>query len=330
MHSSRFFAALLVLACLVWPAKAQLTGTQNFLVLRVQFKDVTGTSFTTAQTQIMFDDIKTLWGTNSSYGTMTPNFRITPVYKVPQKLATYVDVAGNSSTGTGFTALVNDAVAKAPTGTDFSNLRGMIVLFADNRAGGFYRGVTYPGVSISPPSGSTSLPVSIVGEDPQEGMPGNWGRIAHEMGHEMQQAGPAHPSNYSSSFEQMDGEYPAQTGVFEKQEARGFPGWLPPAKYKTVEFPKGADVTLLVEEAPPGTDQDFQAAKVSLSFGGSSVYYMVSARRRRSGDDLTTTSPLVSPTDCDAAATRNGIPDCGELIERVVENGDPNVQDCDP
>jgi hypothetical protein len=57
---------------------------------------------------------------------------------------------------------------------------------------------------------------------------------------------------------------------------------------------------------------------------------MVSVRRRRNGDDLATTSPLVSPTDCVASATPNGIPDCGVLIERVNENGDPNIDDCTP
>src|SRR5262249_8874716 len=89
-------------------------------------------------------------------------------------------------------------------------------------------------------------------------------------------------------------------------------------------------VTLLAEEATPSSEPDAQAAKASLSFGGSSVYYMISVRRRRDGDDIATTSALVSPTDCVAAATPNGIPDCGVLIGRGVENGDPNVQDCDP
>jgi hypothetical protein len=326
----RLFALLLLLP-LTAPAHGQLTGTLNFLVLRVQFHDMTGASFTDAQTQTMFDSIKTLWGTNSAYGAMTQNFRLTSLYKVPQNTSVYVDVGGSSSSGTAYNALVADAVANAPSGTDFSNLTGLIVLFADNRPGGFYRGITFVGVTVTPPGGgSISLPVSVVGEDPNEGTPTNWGRIAHEIGHEMQQNSPPHPSNYHSSFEQMDAEYPAQTGMFEKQATRGFPGWMPPAKYVTVNANQGAVVTLLAEEASPGSEPDIQGAKAFLSFGGTSVYYMVSARRRRDGDDIATTSPLVSPTDCVAAATPNGIPDCGVLIERVVENGDPNVQDCDP
>ena len=236
----------------------------------------------------------------------------------------YVDVAGNSSDGVGFSTLVADAVANSPSGTDFSNLTGLIVLFADNRPNGFYRGLTVPGVAVTPPGGSTIyLPVSMVGEDPHDGPPSNWGRIAHEIGHEMQQNNPPHPSNYNSSFEQMDAEYPAQSGMFEKQATRGFRAGCR-RQYIAVNAGRGAVVTLLAEEAPPASQPDAQAAKAFLKLGGTSVYYMVSVRRG-SGNDVATTSPLVAPTDCNAAATPHGIPDCGVLIERVVENGDPNV-----
>ena len=88
-----------------------------------------------------------------------------------------------------------------------------------------------------PPGGSLSLPVSIVGEDPGEGTVSAWGRMAHEIGHELQVAGPPHPSDYNSHFEQMDGEYPAQTGVFERESNMGFPGWLPAGKYAIVKSP---------------------------------------------------------------------------------------------
>src|SRR6266446_7667753 len=305
-----FLLPVLLLSSL--SARAQLTGTQNFLVLRVQFKDITGPTYNPAQTQTLFDNIKTLWGTDSSYGVLVPNFRISSLYPVPQNTSVYVDLGNSSSTATGFTALVNDAVANAPMGTDFSNLTGLIILFADPSTNGTYIGWTYTGVTISPPGVSSfSLPVSVVSEDPGEGMPTNWGRIAHEMGHQMQRFCCLHPSNYQSSFEQMDAEYPAQTGVFEKQDTRDFPGWLPPSKYAIVSSPEGGTITLLAAEAPPGTEPDYQAVKALLSFGGNNVYYMVSVRRRRSGDDLATTSPLVSPTDCDVSATPNGIPDCG-------------------
>ena len=335
MKSFRAIVALTMLLslCLQPPARGGLTGTQNILVLRVQFKDITGTTFTAAQTTALFNNIAQLWGSDSSYGTITPNFQISSLYSVPSKLATYVDLDSppDESSGTAFTQLVKDAVANAPSGLNWSNLHSLMIVFADNRAGGFYRGITYQGVSINPPGGSQSLPVSVTGEDPAEGQTAAWGRMAHEVGHELQSggAGPPHPSDYNSHFEQMDGEYPAQTGVFERESNMGFPGWLPPSKYVSVTAPGEREITLWAAENPPSGEPDPQAAKIFLSFGGTSVYYLVSVRRRKLGDDLNVSNPLVSPTDCDVTATPNGIPDCGVLIERVVEGGDPNLSDCD-
>ncbi len=330
---SRAIAALALWMLTTSSGFAQVLGQQNFVVLRVQFHDMVGSTFNDTQTQGLFDNITTLWGTDSSYGAMTPNFRISPLFQLPKNTASYVDQSGGTVSSTAaFNTLVSDAVAGAPATTDWSNLRGLIILFADTRTNGFHRGVTYPGVQISPAGvASFSLPVSVVSEDPLEGVPTAWGRIAHEIGHEMQQAGPPHPSNYNSQFEQMDAEYPGQTGVFEKQANMGFPAWLSPGKYRTVNPPKGAVITLLSAETPPNAEQDvFQAAKVFLNFGGTGVYYLVSVRRRVLGDDIATGSPLSSPSDCTTQATPNGIPDCGVMIERVVEGGDPNVQDCDP
>jgi hypothetical protein len=126
---------------------------------------------------------------------------------------------------------------------------------------------------------------------------------------------PWHPSNYQSDFEEMDAEYPGQTGVFFKQAGKAFPDWLPPTKYKTVSPPAGGSAGLLVEERPPATDPDFQALKAGLTFGGQQIYYLISARRQILGDDLATTH---GP---------NGIPDEGVLIERVVEGGNPALAD---
>jgi hypothetical protein len=210
-------------------------------------------------------------------------------------------------------------------------LRGVVVYLTDTRPGGFHRGVTYPPRNITPPGSSNSVSVhpTLVTEDPAEPQPTEWGRIAHEVGHELQNGGPPHPSHYNSSFEQMDGEYPAQTGVFERQENMAYPGWLPPSKYVEVHPPNGKAATIWAAENAPGGEPDAQSVKAFLSFGGNSVYYLISVRRRLLGDDLAADT-TASPTDCNTAATPHGIPDCGVLIERVVEGGDPNVQDCDP
>ena len=132
------------------------------------------------------------------------------------------------------------------------------------------------------------------------------------MGHAFQQAGPAHPSNYNSDFELMDANYPGQTGVFEKQNHTGFPGWMPAGKYHVLPVISGGDsVSLWAEEYDPTFQPNEQAAKVEIT---GSFYYLVSVRRRVLGDDL------------NGNFTPFGIPSEGVLIERVVEGADPWVK----
>jgi len=311
-------------------SRADFTGPQKIVVLRVQAHDSTGTTYTTAQVQQEFDNITALWGNHSSYSKITPIFQISSLYTLPQNFTTYVD-SGDHSTDAAFNKILADAVANAPAGLDWTGLRGLVIYLADTRPGGFHRGVTYPPLNITPPGASSpiSVHISLLTEDPSEGLPTGWGRIAHEVGHELQNGGPAHPSDYNSSFEQMDGEYPAQTGVFERQQNMGFPGWLPASKYVEVHPPAGTSTTVWTAETDPSGQPDAQAIKAYLSFGGNTVYYLISVRRRLLGDELAIDSTS-SPTDCNTAATPHGIPDCGVLIERVVEGGDPNVADCDP
>ena len=242
-----------LLAMLPGAALADFTGPQKIVVLRVQAHDSTGTTYTSAQVQQEFDNITTLWGPHSSYGNIQPQFQVSALYTLPQNFTTYVDQTDHSSDAA-FSKILADAVANAPAGLDWTNLRGVVIYLADTRPHGFHRGVTYPPVSITPPGASSSISVhpSLLTEDPQEGLPTGWGRIAHEVGHELQNGGPPHPSDYASSFEQMDGEYPAQTGVFERQETMGFPGWLPAGKYLQVHPPTGTAATIWAAENAPG------------------------------------------------------------------------------
>lgn len=305
-------------------ATAQLSGTINFVVLRVTFSDFgTGTRFTSAQTTANFNNIATLWGTQSSYGRINLQYQFAGPAQMPSTSPTYLDSGGgNSSSTAAILQLINDAVAASPNSINWNNVFGVVVVFGDTRPTGFYRGITLPGTtSISPPGGGTfNVHGSIVGESPAEDVPRTWGRWAHEMGHQMQANpnNPWHPSNYNSDFEQMDREYPAQSGMFFKQSNMAFPGWMPTSKYKIVSPPAGASVGLFAEEQPPSSQPDFQAIKAFLTFGGPQVYYMLSVRRHVLGDEVAT---VHGP---------HGIPDEGVLIERVVEGGDPNIDDCAP
>ena len=326
-----------LLGGLSW-VSAQPAGPQQFLILRVRFSDMTGFRYDPTQTQHLFDQVARHWGRSIAYnnpGGFDLKFVISPEIALTKKTADYVDSGSDNSTWNAFVALANDAVSNAPAGTKWDGLRGIVVLFADNRptpSCGFYRGGTSSStLSFSPPGAKPiTVYVSIVGEnscDPDDRV---WGRIAHEVGHNLQNGDtPSHPSDYNSNFEQMDAEYPAQSGVFEKQSGRAFGAWLPNGKYREVTLSTGASVTVLAEEIDPTTHPVPQAVRAYLIFGGRQVYYLVSVRRRVNGDDRDTGSGLASPTDCNATQTPRGIPDCGVLIERVVENGNPAIKDCD-
>jgi hypothetical protein len=305
-------------------AMAALPSNVQFVVLQVTFKDFpAGSRFTTAQTQTNFNNIATLWGNDTSYGNITLSYQFAGPNQMPSNSTTYLDQqSGQFSSSTAVDQIVKDAVAASPNTINWNSVYGVVVAFADNRTTGFYRGITLPGtVAINPPGGGTfNVHRSLVGENPTEDVARAWGRWAHEMGHQMQQnpGNPWHPSNYNSNFEQMDGEYPAQSGVFNKEANMAYPGWLPPGKYKIVTPPEGASVGLLAEERPPSFQPDFQAIKASLTVGGPQLYYLVSVRHHIIGDDLATTH---GPS---------GIPDEGVLIERVLEGGDPTIDDCSP
>jgi hypothetical protein len=331
MIRKRGWLTLLIFAAVIgsigtpWRAKAQLSGPQNIIVLRVYFHDFPAkTRFTSSQVSTFFSNLNTLWGTETSYAKISLKTQITNLFEVPQDSSVYLDSEGGSfSTLAGFSALVNDAVAHAPSGLDWSNLHSLMILFADTKPGAFYRGLTYFAFSVNAPGGSITLPVSVVGEDPAEDPVSAWGRWGHEIGHELQVSsssctpcGPPHPSDYNSDFEIMDADYPGQSGMFEKESNTGYPGWMPTGKYFQVKPTEGGVASIYAEEHPPSTEPDYQAIKAFLSFGGTKVYYMISVRRRILGDNLNDTR------------TPNGIPDQGVLIERVVEGGDPNINDC--
>jgi hypothetical protein len=164
------FFGLAFLLLVPLQTRADLTGPQKTLMLRVYFSDVTSaTRFTAADVQNFANDLNTLWGTDISYRTISLPIQVSTLYQVPQATAVYLDSGGGtSSTATGFGALVKDAVAGAQAGLDWTNLHGLVILFADVRTSGFYRGWTFCGWTINAPTGTVTLPVSIVGEDPAE------------------------------------------------------------------------------------------------------------------------------------------------------------------
>ncbi len=297
---------------------------KHLVVLRVYFNDdkpdrVTGllSRYTTPQVQSFFQNINELWGTDSSYGNLSLDEQVSELIQLSGKRSDYPIENCEIINEPG---LYLDAIAHSPANITWSNVDGIVVVVAQTSLCGLEGGYNLP---MGPGSPYIAfVKASTVGENPNENTDGTapaaiWGRWAHEVGHQLQAGGPPHPSNYNSYFEQMDHNYPGQTGVFEKQTTVAF-GWMPDTKYVVVTPSTGGAMTAVyAEESSPSVTPDAQAIRAYIG-GVGGAYYLISVRRRVLGDDL---NPYFSPP---------GIPDEGVLIERVVPNGDPNIDDSCP
>ncbi|GAC1444866.1 MAG: hypothetical protein NVSMB52_04670 [Chloroflexota bacterium] len=298
---------------------AFVSGVKHFVFLRVYFHDYPATSrYTQTQVQTFATNLDTLWGTHSSYGNISLDSQVSSLYRLPSNRSDYIDTppdaGGDLSSGSKYQKVLDDAVANAPASISWTNVDGVVVVMAETSTAKFHRG---QGNKCNLHMGPSSSTIKLVGcaifsENPSDADVAVWGRWAHEIGHVLQDGGPAHPSNYNNYFEMMDHNLPGQTGVFEKQSSVAF-GWMPDSKYVVVT-PATGGVTRAVyaTEYDPSSQPDAQAIKAYIG-GVGSAYYLISVRRRILGDDLTNS---FSPA---------GIPDEGVLIERVTPNGDPWV-----
>ncbi|MCO6450206.1 MAG: hypothetical protein J5I90_05400 [Caldilineales bacterium] len=293
---------------IVAPVGNPIVGVKKVVVLRVFFNDYANAStFSQAQVQGLFDNLDQLWQ-DTSYGQISIDHEVSTLFQLPSNRVAYIDdfPDGDLSNGGKYQKVLDDAVANAPNTVDFTDTDAVFVLMAETDNSQFHRGQANKcSLPIGAGGANRTVGCGIFSENPSEGANRRWGRWAHEMGHAFQDAGPAHPSNYNSAFELMDNNLPGQTGVFEKLDDMGFPGWLPPAKYIEISPASGGEqVCLWAEEYKPGGKPNPQAIKANIT---GSLYYMISVRRQVLGDEL-------SP-----------IPDEGVLIERVSEGSDPWV-----
>ncbi len=296
-------------------------GPQRVMILRVYFNDYANTSrYTQAEVEGFFDQLNTLWQ-NISYSNISIDSQVSDLFQLPDDRSEYIDdiAGGDLSNGGKFDKVLEDAIANAPAGLDWTDLAAVMVVMAETDPAQFHRGqarLSGCNLPMGPGGDIALVGCAIFSENPTETDVQVWGRWAHEIGHTFQQGGPAHPSDYNSEFELMDSNYPGQSGVFEKQEHIAFPGWLPPTKYQTFTptcdvGPEpctglGGGITFLwAEEYDPDGLPNIQAAKAYIT---DDLYYMISVRRRVLGDDLN--------------GQYGGIPDEGVLTERVEEGAD--------
>ncbi|MEE9320820.1 MAG: hypothetical protein V3U76_10275 [Granulosicoccus sp.] len=293
-------------------ATADVTGPLKMIALRVYFQDyIEESRFNTVQFETLTNSIDKLWR-DTSYGNSSLDWQISELYQLPDNRSAYIDDLGNGdlSNGGKFMKVLNDAIANAPSGIDWTDIDGVTIMMSETSSAQFHRGqATSCPLSMGPGGSTSTVGCGIFSENPSSSEIAVWGRMAHEVGHMFQQGGPAHPSNYNSEFELMDANYPGQIGVFEKQPMMGFPGWLSESRYLEIEpADDGQSQCIVAMEYNLSGIPNYQAIKAKIT---DSLYYLISVRRKVLGDDL---NPQYG-----------GIPDEGVLIERVSEGSDPWV-----
>jgi hypothetical protein len=306
--------------------------TKKVILLRVYFDDYTANSrYTCAEVDSMMSDMDTLWQ-NTSYSNIDIDYQVSTLFELPDNRSDYVDDLpacepdatlrpfGDLSCGAKFGKVLEDAINNSGGIKDCSgnvlnwnNVDLVLVLMAETSNAEFHRGqgTNSKNLPMGPGGDMKNVGAAIFSENPTENDNQIMGRWAHEVGHALQQNGPAHPSNYNNEFELMDSNYPGQTGPFEKMSDIAFPGWLPETKYKEIDPDSGGDnACLWAMEYNPTDKPNYQAIKANIT---DSLYYLISVRRRVLGDDL------------NGDFTPFGIPDEGVIIERVSEGANPWV-----
>jgi hypothetical protein len=309
--------------------QGDVLGPKKVMVLRVYFHDYTATSrYTQAQVEGLFVLLDQLWR-NTSYNKISITYTVSSLYQLPDNRSAYITdyATGDLSDNGKFWKVLEDAINHAPAGLNWNNVDAVLVVMAETNPAQFHRGqgASTCSLHMGPGGPVKTVGCAIFSENPGDTDVQVWGRWAHEIGHAFQQGGPAHPSNYNSAFELMDANYPGQTGVFEKLGTMAFPGWMPTYKYvdytvSSAVGPPGAGVgggrlEIWAMEYNPSEKPNVQAVRAYVT---DNLYYMISVRRKVLGDEL------------NGFYTPNGIPDEGVLIERVMEGGNPSLNDCAP
>lgn len=288
---------------------------KTLMVLRVYFSDYAASSrYNQSQVQGFFAEIRDLWR-NISYGAFDVQSVVSSLYQLPNPRSSYIDdlSGGDLSQGAKFLNVLNDAIANAPSGLNWTGVDGVFVLMAETSSTQFHRGQGKAdcNLPLGPSGPTTTLGCAIGSENPNNNNLQVWGRWMHESGHTFQQVyNPPHPSNYNSEFELMDASYPGHVDVFQKQAGHAFSGWLPESKYQVFTPESGGGSTVLWAVEYNHDDRtNVQAARVEIS---PDFYYLLSAHRRVLGDQLNGDFQTGN-------ASQRGIPSEGVLIERVVE-----------
>lgn len=79
-------------------------------------------------------DLNTLWGLHNSYNQIALSARVSDFYQLPDNRSEYIDdfPDGDLSSGGKYMKVLNDAVASAPSGLEWTNVDALMVLNGRN------------------------------------------------------------------------------------------------------------------------------------------------------------------------------------------------------
>ncbi|MFN7472854.1 MAG: hypothetical protein ACK5S9_14540, partial [Roseiflexaceae bacterium] len=306
-------------------ARSAVTGRRKLLVIRTAFSDQTTQRFTDAELMTQwFDPMNDLFAKMSNGNFAGWDVTIVPQVVLSSLRSSYVvvDSAGAMALYNDRTNNIQRFINATLAASDESSLEPLIedadtvLILAANANNNRIRAFnSYQSTFMfSFPDVPDFKNMAFLDEGGTRDSQLQWGALAHEMGHALQAyTGEsawdiAHPSNYSSSFELLDANYPGHIGAYLKGVTMA--SWQPAGQTLTISSDGKTQshfYCLNPIEIDYHSNPTPQILKINIT---DSLYYLVSVRYKINGDELNSWN----------TASR-GIPDEGVLIERVITGG---------
>lgn len=186
---------------------AGLSGIKDIVVICVHYADDSSTRWTPTEVDtIVMPQLNEFWQ-NVSLGTMSLDWDVKGWYSLADNEAVYGDLWKSKS----FLTIWSEAIVLADPDTNFGLYDYIIVLIN----GHWWRGVSTVGKNyhLNTDEGTSSVAITLVGENSESSFASVWGRIAHEMGHSFGLSH-SHGDDYNSHYSLMAKGYPANLNMY--------------------------------------------------------------------------------------------------------------------
>ena len=305
--------------------RSAVTARRKLVVVRAAFSNQTTQRFTDAELMTeWFDPINVLFSkmSNGNFGGWDVSIVPQVVLDNPKSDYTVTDSAGATALYNDDTDNIQDfiddtlAVSDEPSLEPLIEAADTVVIIAANANAARIRAFNSKSREFDFPFPDLADDRNFVfiDEGGTRDSQLQWGALAHELAHALQAYSGssawaiAHPSNYNSSFELLDANYPGHIGAYLKGVTMA--SWQPAGQTITVSSDgktQADQYCLNPIELDYHTNPTPQILKINIT---ESLYYLVSVRYEINGDELNSWN-----------TSNRGIPDQGVLIERVITGG---------